>query len=373
MTTNPFRPTFGASPRFWAGRRTALDQYNDAIQSPAGHPDRSIVISGSRGIGKTVLLTELEDIARGHGWLVLRVPSTPGMVPRLIDSIIPNARQEFRGRHSSTRLKGVKLPMLGVDTETHREAAPVPTLNSQLRELLAELGPHGTGVVISVDEIQDCDPNDLHELATAYQDLIRDDFHVSLIMAGLTHGVDTLLDLPGTTFMRRARHFELGPLTDADSHAILVESATDSGREFTSAGADAAVELARGYPYLVQLVGSLAWEHAQDQISTEDVAAIHTEAITTMGRQVHLPAVKGLPERQLEFLHAMATLSDGQSPVRTAAIAELLERPITALSDTRAKLIARDLLESAGWGSLQFVLPYFQNFLQSDSRPKRLQ
>lgn len=373
MSHNPFRPTFGASPRFWAGRRTALTQYHDAIQGPAGHPDRSIVISGSRGIGKTVLLTELEDIARSHGWLVLRVPSAPGLVDRLVNSIIPTARQEFRGRQSNTRVTGVKLRMLGVDTETSFEDAPVPTLSSELRGLLAELTPHGTGVVISVDEIQDCDPADLRELATAYQDLIRDDLHVSLIVAGLTHGVDKLLDLPGTTFMRRARHFELGPLTDDDSRAILVESATGTSHEFTEAAADAAVALAKGYPYLLQLVGSLAWEHATGDITEDDVAAIRAEAIATMGRQVHQPAVKGLPERQLEFLHAVAHLSDDGAPVRTAEVASLLGRPITALSDTRAKLIARDLLESAGWGSLQFVLPYFQEFLHTGSRPTRIQ
>lgn len=68
-TPNPFRPTFGASPRFWAGRTVILEGFAEALDSPVGHPDRAMLISGTRGIGKTVLLTELEDIAEARGWI----------------------------------------------------------------------------------------------------------------------------------------------------------------------------------------------------------------------------------------------------------------------------------------------------------------
>lgn len=88
---NPFRPTFGASPLVWAGRATVLTDFERAILGSAGNPDRSILISGSRGIGKTVLLTELEDIASRHGWIVLRASAREQIAESLIQSAIPEA------------------------------------------------------------------------------------------------------------------------------------------------------------------------------------------------------------------------------------------------------------------------------------------
>ncbi|SER41717.1 ATP-binding protein [Corynebacterium cystitidis] len=62
----------GTSPKIWAGRATVLSEFSTALESGPGHPNRSLTISGSRGIGKTVLLTELEDLARTQGWVVIR-------------------------------------------------------------------------------------------------------------------------------------------------------------------------------------------------------------------------------------------------------------------------------------------------------------
>lgn len=373
MTINPFRPTFGASPRIWAGRRAALDQFRDAISGGPGHPDRSMLISGARGIGKTVLLTELEDIAAGAGWLVVRVPSSAGMPQRLVESIIPEALQKFRGRMSETRLTSLRLSMLGgVSTETTQEDKPVPTLSSVLRQLAEALSAHDTGFLISIDEVQDSLPEDLNEIAVAYQDLVRDDFHVAIIMAGLSHGIDKLLNLPGTTFLRRARHFELGALTHADSLDVLRNTAADSGKTLTHDAAELAALVAQGYPYLVQLVGALAWDSAKDSITVNHVQQVQPVAIETLGWQVHSPSVKGLPDRQLEFLHAMAKLVDEEGTVAIAALAELLGVPTTSLSDTRAKLISQGLIESAGWGKLRYVLPYFKEFLEGTGQPQKL-
>lgn len=375
---NPFRPTFGASPRYWAGRASALNDYDEAIGAGPGHPHRSLVLSGSRGIGKTVLLSELEDRARAHGWLILRTPSTPGMAGRLVDSIIPEALHTFRGRAKRRDITGFRVMGLGsISTDLDAEAEPTPTLTSRMHQLADALAPHNTGFVISVDEVQDADPTDLHELATAYQDLIRDDKNVSLIVAGLTHGVDSLLDLPGTTFMRRARRFDLGPLTDDDAQQALLHTARGSGIEMTEEAATRAALVAQGYPYLVQLVGSLAWDVARRagraSISPDDILAIEREAIDTIALQVHHPSMKGVPDGQRNFLLAMArVMGEDNHPVAVADIATEMGKTTKGLSDSRHKLIARDLIAPAGWGEVEFVLPYFKEYLGSGGRTSKL-
>lgn len=375
---NPFRPTFGASPRFWAGRAYALEEYETAINAGPGHPFRSLVLSGTRGIGKTVLLSELEERASTQGWLVLRCPSTPGMVTRLVESLIPEALQKFRGRSERRKVTGFRVGGIGsISTDLDAEAEPTPTLASRMHQLADELSRFDSGFVISVDEVQDADPHDLHELATAYQDLVRDDKNVSLIVAGLTHGVDMLLDLPGTTFMRRAQRFELGPLTNEDSQLALLETARGSGLKMSFDAATRATIIAQGYPYLVQLVGSLSWDKARRdnamEVSPHHVDAIASEAIYTIGLQVHQPSLKGVPDAQRNFLRAMADLmGEKTEPVNVTDVAKMLGKNTKGVSDTRSKLIDRELIAPAGWGQVDFVLPYFKEYLLTGQRTLKL-
>ena len=375
---NPFRPTFGASPHHWAGRQTILDDFREGITDGPGDPHRSLIISGARGIGKTVLLTELEDIAAEAGWIVLRATGREDTVEVLVDSTIPEKIRQLDPPAKRT-LAGVGVTGLGrIEVDQVAEDRPAPTLSSRMRELLALLS--GAGVLITVDEVQDADPDALSALANAYQDLVRDDEEVALVMAGLSHGVGQLLDLPGTTFLRRARRYELGPLTDSDAAITLRETAESGGLPFEERAVPAAVEIARGYPYLVQLVGYLAFRTAardnSGTISRSDVEAIREEAVETMGVQVHHPSLKGLPPAQLNYLQAMSDLAFDAgvdaAAVSTSEIAAELGKTPNATTDTRGKLLERGLIDAAGWGRVAFTLPYMANFLRGGGRINRI-
>lgn len=99
---NPFRPTFGVPPLFWVGRTAVLDTFRAALDAQPGHPGRSLVISGARGIGKTVLLNELEDIAATRGWITLRASGRSAMVEELVETTIPASWTRLR-RQISTK------------------------------------------------------------------------------------------------------------------------------------------------------------------------------------------------------------------------------------------------------------------------------
>lgn len=370
---NPFRPTFGASPLVWAGRTTVLTDFDRAISGAVGNPDRSIVISGSRGIGKTVLLTELEDIAAQHGWVVLRASAREQIAESLMQSVIPEAIRRL-SPPPRRRITGVSVAGIGsvrTDVET---TDSVPRLSTQLRELISHL--RGTGVLITIDEVQDASPEDLTQVAVTYQDLVRDDLPVAVAMAGLTHGINALLDLPGATFLRRARHYELGPLTLEDARTALADTARGGGRPFEDA--ERAAQFSKGYPYLVQLLGFLSWEAADalgtDRIDAHSVSDAIPRTLERLGVHVHQPALREVPARQMEYLRAMAAIEadTGSSDVSTAALSEHLGRPSTALSDIRARLIERDLITPAGWGLVEFSQPYLGQYLLDRGRPQRI-
>lgn len=365
---NPFRPTFGAAPLYWVGREVILRSFERALVGTAGTPGRSLVISGSRGIGKTVLLNELEDRARTQGWIVLRASGRSPIVDDFVETTIPAAIEGISPR-PTTRVKQVglgKVASIGFDTD---DQAPYKhNLNTRLRELSGHLT--GTGVLISIDEAQDASLEDLTTIAVAYQDLIRDDLDVALVVAGLPQGIDKLLSLPGATFLRRAEKYLLGPLNQSLTAEAFELTARDSGISFSPDGIQAAAELSHGYPYLVQLVGSLSWQQASLRaggedgaaITEADVAEIAPQAISLMGTQVHQPAVKELSPALREFLEAMAQAAPAD-PVPVHDIAAALGRTLRSLSGTRQRLIDADIIESPRYGELNFTLPYLREYL----------
>lgn len=369
---NPFRPTFGASPRVWAGRQAVIDEFRRALDNGPGDPHRSVIISGSRGIGKTVLLTELEDVARRQGWIVLRASGREAMAQTLTNSVIPETLERL-APEGERALTGITIAGLGGVRSELKEKDTTPRLVARLRELLGTL--RGTGVLITIDEVQDADPDELTRIAVAYQDLVRDDAEIALAMAGLTQGVNRLLDLPGATFLRRARHYELGPLSLDDATSTLIDTAAHAGRAFDTAAAQAAARITQGYPYLVQLVGYLAWEaQPTGPITLEAVEAVRAEAIERLGTQVHQPSLRDVPPRQREYLEAMAHIESqtGRAQISVKDLEVALERPQTSLSDTRGKLIARDLILPAGWGKVSFAQPYLGEYLRNQNKPRRI-
>lgn len=377
---NPFRPTFGVPPLFWVGRALILDSFHASLLSGPGSFGRAMVISGARGIGKTVLLTELEDLAEQLGWVKLRTSGRTGIVDELINTTIPQLIESLDPQ-PKRRVKNFGISGVGTIGLELSEARPYQaTLITELRRLLSLVD--GAGVVITVDEVQDADAADLTQLAVAFQDLVRDEINVAIIMAGLPQGINTLLDLPGATFLRRAQRHILGPFSPDNSSIGFVSTAQGSGIEFTDKAVASAINISQGYPFLVQLVGSLSWTHAQRRgshlIDPCDVNAISATAISAMGLQVHAPAVSHLTAAQRQFLDAMALVSRrANAPgaeddagaygnaVAISAIAEEMGRKVTSLSQVRSELIKADLIEAAGHGLVRSVIPYMDDYLLS--------
>lgn len=366
MTGNPFRPTFGASPLKWAGRNAVLDDFRAGLNGGVGNPNRAMLISGHRGMGKTVLLTELEDIAAQQGWVIIRVSGRSDSIKELVESTIPSKIQELTSP-STRRIKEIRIAGVGGIGTEETSVPPVPTLESKLRELSGHL--HESGILITMDEVQDADPSDLERIAVAFQHLVRDEFTVAIVMAGLTAGVDQLLHLPGTTFLRRARRFRLGPVNSSATLAAFTDTSTLTHIHFDADAAVTASNASHGYPFLIQLIGYLAWKSAAAAnhavITTATVKDIIPEAVSMMGEQVHDPAVRALTPRQMDYLYALARVADNAGEALSRAVAEELESSTTSTSEVRARLLEQGLIDAPRHGTVALGLPYLREYLSS--------
>lgn len=365
MQRNPFKPTAGANPPQLIGRQDVVDEFVESIEDGPGAPGRLTLLTGARGVGKTVLLNELADRVAMLGWLTIAETATPGMASRIADAAARRLAELDTTGRGARAITGVGVAAVGSISLDRPEKIPAG-LREHLTWLLDELEKHGSGLLITVDEVHSSAIDELRSLTTVVQHLVREDREIALAMAGLRSSVSDLLNDAVLTFMRRAHRVELTNLAVDDVAESLAKTFADTGRTITAPALEQAAEASRGYPFMVQLVGYQCWRRATDGIVD---AAVVTDAVPVARRRldtnVHEAALADLSDGDRQFLVAMAE-DDGSS--RTGEIAVRLGREVRYASVYRARLIEAGVIEPTSYGMVDFTIPYLREYLRSQRR-----
>lgn len=357
---NPFKPTAGAEPPILVGRDKVLDDFEDGLMEGPGARGRLMRITGPRGSGKTVLLTELGDIARKKGWEVIDETARAGLCERIARS----AANDRPGEASLNIHLGV------VDLHAESSAQKDAPLRQALTEHAGALTRQHRGLLITIDEVQDADINEMRELAATIQHLIRETLNIAFVFAGLTTGVLDLINGKALTFLRRALPEELASIPFDEISAAYRRTIEKSGLSIEEDALERAAQATVGYAYLIQLVGYQIWRtgktHAEQSttITLEDAELGIATAMKEFNDAVHESAVSNLPLRALQYLLAMTQDSDVSS---TARIAERLHMSPTSLTSYRRMLIQQQVIEQTARGFVRFSIPYMKEYL-TDNR-----
>jgi hypothetical protein len=362
---NPFRPTFGVTPPVLAGRDQLIEEFEEALADGPGAPGRATLFTGARGAGKTVMLNAVEDRAREAGWVVVSETATPGFVGRLGRQHLPALLRTFDPEAVRRRLSGLTAPFNagGLSWEIVERHVVEAGLRSQVELLSGLLAENGTGVLLTLDEIHRRQLDELRELATTVQHAFREEREVAFVGAGLGSAVSDLLNDDVLTFLRRAERHQLGPVERDEVERALREPILAGGRRVADDALAAMVEGARGYPFLIQLVGAQTWrlQPEQAEITLEQALRGVANARRRLGRLVHEPALAGVSEIDRAFLHAMA---EDDGPSRMAEIAGRLNVTMSYAGQYRLRLIAAELIEPVRRGYVDFALPYLREYLR---------
>lgn len=365
MARNPFTPTFGVSPPRLAGRSDLLDEFAAALEDGPGAPGRMTLYTGARGTGKTVMLNEVEDLARQQGWRVISETATAGLVNRLVVEHLPALLGEIDPDGVTTKITGVTAPLgLGGATwERTEQHATAPALRTQLTAACDLLAGTGTGLLLTLDELHHQVVAELREVATVLQHLVREEREIAFVGAGLPSAVSALLNDDVLTFLRRADRHSLSAVAFADVATAIVEPIESAERRISPELAVRAAEATGGYPFLIQLVGYHIWRRQprHRDITEADVEAGIVAARRRLGALVHEPALADLPGVSRTFLLAMAQ-DDG--PSKMSDIASRLDVDANYASQYRLRLIAAELIEPAGHGRVTFTMPYLRDYLR---------
>lgn len=150
-----------------------------------------------------------------------------------------------------------------------------------------------------------------------------------------------------------------------DVRAALQVPILEAGRTITADALEIAVAGTRGYPFMIQLVGLEAWRAAagNDEMTSEHVRVGVERAQRKIGQLVHEPALADLSHADRAFLVAMA--EDAQGPSRMADIAARLGVKANYASQYRLRLIEAEIIEAAGFGFVDFAIPYLREYLRN--------
>jgi hypothetical protein len=380
---NPFSPGAGAPPPALVGRDEVLEQTRILLgRILLRRPEKSILLTGLRGVGKTVLLNEMQRLAEADGYRtifleaherkslgVLLAPALRSLLYKL-DRVAGAGDRVRRGLAvlksfvSAIRVtvEGVEL---GLDLEPETGAADSGDIEIDLPNLLVAVAEaaveRGSSVAIMIDEVQYFKEEELSALIMSMHRMQQRQLPLVLLGAGLP----ILPRLAGESKSYAERLFSfpaIGALSESDAFKALQDPVEAQNVVFTEEALGEVFRLTQGYPYFLQEWGYQAWNHADSSPIDADVV---TEASTTVIRRLDENFFRvrfdRLTPAERRFLRAMAELGAGAQ--RTSDIADMLNKKVTSLGPMRAKLIQKGMVYSPSHGDLAFTVPLFDDFI----------
>ena len=395
--SNPFTPGFGNLPRVFAGRKGEFADLQLMVDRlAAGIYEQPRLVTGDRGVGKTALLREFEDEQNDAGRWVVRGAATPGgtVSARLTGQLAEVLdRRDVPGRLSGAALQGIRRLAgveigprgLAVDCTTPPTTTPADRAG-ELARLLIEAArlarERGTVLLVLVDEAQNIDRAATGNFFSAVQEAqmqvvievdrrsgarLRHSLPIGVVVAGLP-GLVAHLGAAGSTFGERSKPVELGVFDDADLREGLRAFATAGGGVFDADALELVMEASGGYPYFLHVVGSHVWNAGTGSVVTRADAEAGIAAASAYLDAFYEERLRGLGERQRQYLDAAARLDPAdRTPGR---IAEQLGTSSRRLASTWQSLVGRHgLLRSAGGdGRLAFALPGLDAYFRRSPR-----
>lgn len=381
---NPFTPGAGSPPPELVGRENVLEQADVLLgRVKQKKAEKSILLTGLRGVGKTVLLNEIERKATAAGYRTIMVEAHENK--SLAALLVPPLRQLLFGldriagagdkaKRALAVLKGfmdgVKVSLgdieIGLDIEPEKGAADSGDLESDLPGLFLAVAEaaeeRSVPVALLIDELQYFNEKELSALIMAMHRMQQKQLPMILIGAGLP----ILPRLAGESKSYAERLFdfpEIGALQEPDAEKALREPVHAVGVEFEPAALKEIFRVTEGYPYFLQEWGYQSWNLAPTSpITLAGVQEASAVAIQRLDKNFFRVRFDRLTPREKTYLRAMAELGEG--PYRTGDIADKLGVKTTSLAPVRANLIKKGMVYSPSHGEMAFTVPLFDAFMR---------
>jgi len=397
---NPYAPGAGQRPPELAGRDQQLAAFDVVLERIArGRPERSLVLTGLRGVGKTVLLNALRSAAVRKRWGTGKLEARPDQgLRRPLSSAVHQAVRELghpepdqvdhvlgvirafaqREAGAGAKLKDQWNP--GITVPAARGRADSGDIEIDLVELFTDLGglaaDVGKGIAVFIDEMQDLGPDDVSALCAACHEISQSGLPLIVVGAGLPH-LPAVLSASKSYSERLFSYQRIDRLSREAADRALSAPAAEEGAAYEEGALAALYAATGGYPYFIQAYGKAVWDRApRSPITSDDVDVAAPEAEAELAVGFFGSRFERATPGERDYLRAMADAAmrlaetedvDEVGSVPTAAVAEMVGKKPQSLSPARDALLKKGLIYSGERGRIAFTVPHFGRYLRDQA------
>jgi AAA ATPase-like protein len=382
---NPYSPGAGLRPPELAGRDDDISAFETLLaRAAAGRTSQSLVLTGLRGVGKTVLLNDLASRARGRDWIVAQVEARADdtgtfrtMVSRSLNQSLRQVtgrwgvRDKFRAALATFKSFSIKTDpsgnlALGIEVDPRQGRADTGSLEVDLSELAFDLAEPatelGTGVVVLVDEMQDLSGDELAAISTAAHEAGQRNVPFYVVGAGLP-SLPGLLAEARSYAERLFAYRPIGPLTKAAAALAVSRPAASQDVSWSAAAVDIVIGAAVGYPYFLQEFAKATWDYAPGPAIKPADARLGVRAGSDkLDAGFFASRWKRATPAERDYLRAMS--ADGDRPSASGEIARRLGKAsVQQVGPIRANLIHKGLVYAPEHGQVAYTVPGMAAFI----------
>lgn len=378
---NPFAPGAGNQPPELAGRESVLTEANTAIQRALiGKPSRSQMLLGLRGVGKTVLLNKIEEMAAAAGHITSVIEAPEGkslselLTPKinqvlrklsLVESAKVSAHHALRALRSFASVFKVSINDVSISVDPEVGVADSGDIESDLSDLFLQVGEAaraaGKAWTLLIDEVQYLKATDLGALIVALHKVNQKNLPVLFFGAGLPQVA--ALSGNAKSYAERLFHYPaVGKLQPTDAEKAIRQPIEDEGEKISDQALTEIIKKTQGYPYFLQEWGYQAWNIATGaQIELTDAQIADGEATQRLDDGFFKVRFDRLTPKEREYVIAMAKI--GAGPYRSSDVADALGETSQSLGPRRSKIISKGMIYSPSHGDIAFTVPMFNEYL----------
>ena len=353
----PYNPSFGELPYCILGREQIIENIRFAFENNLSDPYRTVLFSGARGVGKTVLLEKIVEISLEYGYVSVNLTAGNTMIKDLFDQLFERTQHVLSEKR---KIKSVSVKNFNVEFFGNNEELG---LRTRLERAISKLNDLGIGLLITIDEVYKTAPG-LGEIVIAYQHYKREGRNVALMLAGLPKNVSDILsdseETKNFTFLRRAERVVLKDIPIDEVTQLYYSTFNEAKKVLSMEDAVFMAETTEGYPFMIQLVGYYVWRKTGSTVEKEDILAGIEQAKERLGMLVFEASLNDISEKDLAFLRAMASFD---TPVSTVDIQKKMGVSQGYVQQYRLRLLETELIYSPSYGKLDFSIPYLKEYL----------
>lgn len=381
---NPYSPGAGTPPPALVGRDDELREFEVVIKRlTIGRSARSTMLTGLRGVGKTVLLNEFGKIARGQDWIHQHVEATEEidlaeavatMSRKAILQLDPAQRLAERRRRALGILKSFGLRWNIPDAgSVELTIDPVPgqadsgALEDDLADLFIELGDlarqQHLGILFTIDELQYLSREQLAALIVGLHRISQEQLPLVVVGAGLP-SLPALAGEAKSYAERLFRFVSIGSLDHDEATIALADPALDERVAWNRDAIDRVFAMSEGYPYFLQEFGKQAWDVAPGPASIALADVMTAIPIANDELDTGFFAVRFDRTQPASRAYLLAMASQGAGPYRSGEVARQMGKSTRQVAPIRDSLIKRGLCYSPNHGVIDFTVPMFDQFVR---------